>query len=450
MKKILALILVVALTLNFMAIELDVADKPINSIEEQEVRNTIPSFTPLADATKEEMGVLNSKDLYAKSAVLIDGDSGRVLYGKNEEEVLPMASTTKIMTLILALEKGNLDDVVSVSKYASTMPDVQLNIMENENYYLRDLLYSLILNSHNDSAVAIAEHIGGGVKEFAQMMNDKAKEIGCKNTFFITPNGLDAKVTLDNQNNQNPNRIHSTTAKELALIMKYCVMESPLKEEFRKITATDTHTFSNLVKGEDGAYRPGTRSFTCTNHNAFLHLMSGAFSGKTGFTAAAGYCYVGALEREGKTFIVALLACGWPNNKSYKWSDTKKLMNYGLENWETHSLDQVPVDLKKVGEIPVINSEVDFYSKVSKIPLSYEKITDGRTLLLNKDEKVEIDYVIPKHIKAPVKKGQLVGKLRYKVGDTVIRECKVTTNKDMGVMNYSCCIRHIIEKLLLQ
>ena len=132
-------------------------------------------------------------ELFARAAALIDGDSGRLLYGKNADAILPMASTTKLMTCILALEHGNPDDVVTVSEYAASMPDVQLNIRAGETYRLEDLLYSLMLESHNDSAVAVAEHVGGSVEGFAKMMNQKARDIGCGvQTFFITPNGLDA------------------------------------------------------------------------------------------------------------------------------------------------------------------------------------------------------------------------------------------------------------------
>ncbi len=155
------------------------------NIKVKDSKDTVPESTPVE---------YPNMQLHAIGAALMDADSGRVLYEKKGNEPLPMASTTKIMTCIIALEKGNLEDVVTVSKYASTMPDVQLRINEGEQYILKDLLYSLMLESHNDVAVAIAEHIGGSVQGFAKMMNDKAKEIGCKNTHFVTPNGLD--ITL--------------------------------------------------------------------------------------------------------------------------------------------------------------------------------------------------------------------------------------------------------------
>ena len=276
-----------------------------------------------------------SLTLYAKSAVLMDAESGRILYEKNGYEILPMASTTKIMTCILALENGDLNDYAEVSSYASGMPKVHLGARSGEFFRLEDLLYSLMLESHNDSAVIIAEHIAGNTGEFADMMNRKARKIGCDNTFFITPNGLDAVSTsTDGQTH-----IHSTTAADLARIMSYCITSSPKKEEFLTITRTASHSFTGFQKsGED--YVSDGRTFTCNNHNAFLSMMEGALSGKTGFTANAGYCYVGSLRQEDRTFVVALLACGWPNNKSYKWSDTKKLMSYGLENYTTHPLQE--------------------------------------------------------------------------------------------------------------
>ena len=156
--------------------------------------------------------------LYALSAVLMDGDSGRVLYEKEGNVIRPMASTTKIMTCIIALEYGDLDKVVKVSKYAASMPDVQLNIKEGQLFVLKDLLYSLMLESHNDTAVAIAEAVAGSVSEFAVLMNNKAKEIGCSDTLFITPNGLDAS-----KEEGRDIKVHSTTAIDLAKIMKYCI-----------------------------------------------------------------------------------------------------------------------------------------------------------------------------------------------------------------------------------
>ncbi|HIZ74244.1 MAG TPA: serine hydrolase, partial [Candidatus Mediterraneibacter stercoravium] len=141
-------------------------------------------------SAEENMDEITASELYARSAVLMDADSGRILFAKNGQEERAMASTTKIMTCILALEKGNLSDKVTVSDNAAAQPRVHLGMQSGQAFKLEDLLYSLMLESHNDSAVAIAEHIGGSVEGFASMMNQKAMELKCTDTYFITPNGL--------------------------------------------------------------------------------------------------------------------------------------------------------------------------------------------------------------------------------------------------------------------
>ena len=176
----------------------------------------------------------------------MDADSGRILFAKNGQEELAMASTTKIMTCILALENGILSDPVQVSANASSQPEVRLGMREGQKFYLEDLLYSLMLESHNDSAVAIAEHIGGSVEGFASMMNQKAMDLSCSSTYFITPNGLDA---------QDETGTHHTTAEDLARIMKYCILESEKKEDFLTLTRTPTSPFADC-DGEGSSSRP--------------------------------------------------------------------------------------------------------------------------------------------------------------------------------------------------
>ena len=342
------------------------------------------------------------KDLYAQAAVLMDADSGRILFEKNGQEVLAMASTTKIMTCILALEKGKSDDVVTASELAASQPKVHLGMQAGEQFKLGDLLYSLMLESHNDSAVAIAEHIGGSIEEFAKMMNAKAKELGCNDTYFITPNGLDAT---------DENGIHATTASELARIMSYCITESPKKEEFLSITAMPSHSFTNVE---------GSRTFGCSNHNSFLTMMEGAISGKTGFTGKAGYCYVGALERDGRTFVVALLACGWPNNKNYKWKDTLKLMEYSVETYTYRDLEQnVELPSVVVGD-GVPESDRLFDEAYAKLEVDYGDET--AQFLLRKDEVLDSEVEIDDALMSPLKQGECVGKLIYSLNGDVIKE----------------------------
>ncbi len=390
-------------------------------------------------------------DLYARGAVLLDADSGRVLYGKEEDVALPMASTTKIMTCILALENGNPEEVVEISSYAASQPQVHLGAAKGESFYLKDLLYSLMLESHNDSAAAIAEHIGGSVEGFADMMNDKAGQIGCENTHFITPNGLDAVEMIDGKECR-----HSTTAKDLALIMRYCIMESPKREEFLEITRTPGYGFAN---------RQGSRSYSCTNHNAFLNMMDGALSGKTGFTGGAGYCYVGALRRDEKTFIVALLACGWPNHKTYKWVDTRKLMEYGLANYEYQNIYR-KVDLKPVKVLEGI-PEKKGYDPYAETAVEVElrekdggKKKEGEkeagaggeelNFLVSMQDEVRIDVAYTGELEAPVKEGTAVGKVVYNLNGEPVKEYDLVVVRDVERKDWLYMVRYILQEYLME
>lgn len=380
--------------------------------------------------------------LYAQSAVLMDAGSGRILYEKNGNEKRPMASTTKIMTCILALEYGNLDDYVEVSSYAAGMPKVKLGMQTGEVYRMEDLLYSLMLESHNDSAVAIAEHIGGSVEGFAEMMNQKARDLGCYDTYFITPNGLDATtVTTGGEK-----KTHATTAADLAKMMSYCIMSSPKKEEFLKITGTAAYQLHNY-RNENGSYVTGGRSFSCNNHNAFLTMMDGALSGKTGFTGNAGYCYVGALQREERTYVVALLACGWPNNKGYKWSDTKELMNYGLENYEYHPLSEAVPKAEYYAPIEVINGQTEQLAQTAYVPVETGQVVQRKTcegVLLREDEAVQIVCKKERALDAPVEKGDEVGSISYLVGEEVYRIEYLTAAEDVPVIDFTWCMKQIL------
>lgn len=353
--------------------------------------------------------------LYAKAAVLMDGDTGRVLYGKASDEVLPMASTTKIMTLILALEYGTPDDVVTVSSYAAKMPDVKLGLRAGEDYRLSDLLYSMMLESHNDSACAVAERVGGSVQEFAAMMNQKAVEIGLTSTYFITPNGLDAEDATG---------VHSTTAEDLAKLMRYCVFVSEEKEKFQEICQTRQYTFTSC---------DGTRQFTVYNKNALLDQMDGVLAGKTGFTGNAGYCYVCAVTVHGKHFIVALLACGWPHNKHYKWADTRALLAYGDAHYEYREIElskiQAPV-------VPVANGLKPVVTGTCEGKL---------TILLSDTETVQQRFVPESRLTAPVARGDTIGILQVSIGNTRLAGYPVYAAETVDKKDFSYYIETVFD-----
>lgn len=352
------------------------------------------------------------ENLYARSAVLMDADTGRILFGKNDNEVMPMASTTKIMTLLVTLEHADLDEIVEVSARAASMPDVQLHIREGERYRLQDLCYSLMLESHNDSAVAIAEHVGGTVEGFAAMMNQKAKHLGCYHTYFITPNGLDA---------EDEHGKHSTTARDLARIMRCCIKN----ETFLSITREPSWTFTDM---------DGNRSFTVQNKNAFLQMMEGALTGKTGFTNEAGYCYVGALERGEKRLITVVLACGWPNHKTWKWMDTKALMNYGLEDYHKETVGSDRMALEPVSVMDGQKEKVEI-------------LTDAalEDFLLKEDDDFTMEVLVPDILKAPVQAGELVGSVAYYINGQIVDLFPVYTASEVKKIDLEWRLRQVID-----
>lgn len=380
-------------------------------------------------------GAVNESKLYSLSACLYDADNERVLYSKEGDEIRAMASTTKIMTCIIALENGNLDDIVDVSKYAASMPNVKLGVITGEKYRLGDLLYSLMLESHNDVAVVIAEHISGSVEEFANLMNQKARDLQCNNTYFITPNGLDATKEVNGVT-----KTHSTTAEELCKIMSYCIKN----EQFLEITRTNNYSFTNKKVSENGEISNGGRSFTVFNKNKFLTMMEGALSGKTGFTGNAGYCYVGALRRDGKTFIVALLGCGWPNNKGYKWKDTTYLMEYGLQNYENMVINDSSIEVPDV--IVHNGTRGDERGDIKIIPKVIEQEFE---LLLCDEDKVTVEINISEELEAPVKKSDIIGNITYKVNDIEIGNEIIVANDDVGEYEIEWCFSRIINMFFL-
>lgn len=382
---------------------------------------------------------LKSNELYALSACLMDADSGRVLYDKNADEVRAMASTTKIMTLIVALEYANEDDIVTVSPYAASMPDVQLNIMAGEQYRLGDLYYAMMLESFNDVAVTIAEYIGECyalnqddrtantdikarsyddskkyVHTFAKLMNEKAKELGCENTYFITPNGLDA---------EDENGKHSTTAKELAVIASYAIKN----ERFNDIIGTRQYSFCEVN---------GTRNCSAYNKDAFLNRMNGAFGIKTGFTGNAGYCFVGALKSDGRTFISVVLGSGWPSNRTYKWKDTRKLMEYGINNFFPRTVFSTIEDYK---DVRVKDGMEESASTCIKGDLS---------LILCDADDVRVVYELEDYIDAPVRVGDVVGKAIIYVNGQRMGSFPITAAAAVERANYMWYLKRLLNVTL--
>lgn len=342
--------------------------------------------------------------VFAKSSILYDAESGRVLYENNSDERVAIASTTKIMTCIITLEKTNdlsKELEVSFSKKAASMPDVQLNAREGETFLVKDLVYSLMLESHNDTAVAIAEAIGGDVEGFAKMMNEKAKELKMNNTNFVTPNGL------DDEN-------HYSTAYDMALLTRYAMRNSM----FKKIICTRQHSF-NSYKKNDNNEKVVDKQYSVSNKDRFLDMMEGACGVKTGYTSEAGYCFVGALERNNKRLISVVLGSGWPPEKNKKWIDTKKIMSYGVENyyykilWDSNEFDY-KINVKK-GE-----------KKTCKL-----RAKGIGQYLVCKEDTYDVKINIPNTIKAPVCENQKIGTAEIYINGKKIEQFDITSDEDI-------------------
>ena len=246
-----------------------------------------------------------TEDTELHSAALFDLTGERVLYSYKAHERLYPASTTKIMTCILALENSKMNETVKFSARATALEPTKLYARTGETFYMRDLLYSLMVPSHNDTAAAIAEHISGSQSKFVSLMNKKAAQLGCTDTHFATPNGLDAGYT------------HYTTASDLAKIARYAIK----KPAFRKIISTKSYSFKSLNTN---------RRFTVSTTNALLGNMPGVIGMKTGYTNKAGHCFVGLCQsQKGNTYISVVL--GGPNSNA-RWRDSRILLNYAYKH----------------------------------------------------------------------------------------------------------------------
>lgn len=250
--------------------------------------------------------IAHSYAISSKSAILIDVNSGRVLYEHNSYEKLPMASTTKIMTGLLACESGKLDKTVKVSPFASGTEGSSLWLKIGEKQTLENLTYGLMLKSGNDAAVSIAEYLGGSVDAFALLMNKRAKEIGAVNTNFKNPHGLDTEE-------------HYTTAYDLALIAR----EAMKNKKFREIVSTKTYSIPMEGEKWDRALK---------NHNKLLWRYDGCNGVKTGFTKKCGRCLVSSAEKGNEKLICVTL------NAPDDWNDHTQLLNYGFDNFTSKNV----------------------------------------------------------------------------------------------------------------
>ena len=265
-----------------------------------------------------------------------------------------------------------------------------------------------MLESYNDCAVAIAEHISGSVETFCENMTSKARDLGAHDTSFQTPNGLDAKE-------------HYTTARDLAVVSAYAI-KNP---DFLEIINQRSYSMTDVS---------GNRSFCLHNKDLFLDMYDGAIGIKTGFTNGAGYCFVGAVKQEKKTFVSVVLGSGWPPNKGWKWKDTCKLMDYGMEHFSRRKIIDQSISL---GNILVEQG------KQEMVPI---ELKDECELLLGEYENVTWKLKIKKKQTAPIKRGEVLGFVIIKVNGKEYQKLKIVSKKEVKEITYEDVIFRIIKK----
>lgn len=337
-----------------------------------------------------------SPTINSKAAILVEVSTGRILYEKNSTKQLYPASTTKVMTAILVLEKCNLTDMVTVNETAlGNLPSgyVTCDLQVDEEISVNDLLYALMVKSANDAAYVLAEHVGGSVDAFADMMNIKAREIGCTGTHFVNPNGVH-----DDR--------HYSTAYDLYLITKYAMQN----ETFRKLVATTEYTLPATNK-----YPNADRSFTTTNQllnpESTAYYYKYATGVKTGYTSQAGNCIISMASRDGLDFIAVVLGGGaTPSELNARFIDSKTLFNYGYDNYT----------LTKVKEAKTVVETIEIENGTKETKNLNVLINDSITVINNKS--INMNDIIPEikideNLLAPIEKGQVIGSIKYKVDD---------------------------------
>ena len=328
-------------------------------------------------------------------AIVIERNSNRILYEKKAFDKAYIASTTKIMTCIVALEHNDLNSIVKVSKKAARTGGSDVGLKEGDEIIFSELLYGLMLKSGNDSAVAIAEHTAGSVEEFAKLMNKKALDLGALSTNYVTPHGLDT----DN---------HYSTAYDLAIITNYA-LQNPT---FQKLVSTTYHTMT---------FKDG-KTKELKNTNPLLFSYPGTTGVKTGYTGLANRCLVASAKQNNMELIAVTL--GEPSSK-LRISDTTKLLNYCFKNYSLCNITNLyPAQFTIPVQKSLEKNILPIYETYLIIPLTEQE-----------QQNVTLQSYFPKEINAPVKAKQEVGKVQFLLNDEILGEVNLLCSKDIKKKN---------------
>lgn len=356
-----------------------------------EIDNSIPAINLKVYNQKTNTNSTALK-ISAQYAILMDFESGRALYEKNARKRTPMASTTKIMTGIVAIENSSLDDEVAISKRAAMVGGSQIHLTSGQKFKMRDLLNGLLLNSGNDAAIAIAEHVGGSVDGFLNLMNEKAMELGAKDTHFKSPHGLDIEG-------------HYSTAYDLALIARY---------------ALENKQFSNIVASRTAWFPTGI----LRNTNELLELYSGADGVKTGYTGLAGRCLVASATRNGVRLISVVLNAP---TRTERAKSSKIVLDYGFTNFKRTQLATLG---EKIVDMKIYRGKKDFVS-------AYTAENCVMPLSMNEISKMKKEFVpIGDIIRAPIISGEVVGNLKFTSNGKEIVKVPVIVNENVKKLEW--------------
>lgn len=337
------------------------------------------------------------------SAILIDAKTGRVLYEKEADTKRFPASTTKIMTAILCIEHGNLDDIITIGTNPSLVErgSSQIYLIPGEQLTLEQLLYAMMLESANDAAVAIAEHISGSVEEFAKLMNKRAKELGAENTNFVNPNGLHDDM-------------HVTTARDLALIAKYG-MTLP---KFREVVNTVKYTIPETNKQPVRDYITNTNKLIWKANKTYSYEY--AIGIKTGYTVKAKNNLVAGAQKDDMELISVVMNENGISNSSNVYTATKELFEYGFNNYSNKAL-------LTEGQIVTTVTLPDSEEKINLLS------SENFNLLVSNDEisKIESTITVNDDIKKPINKSQVLGFISYSIGGRVIEKIDLLSSEEL-------------------
>ena len=366
--------------------------------------NTEKEIIESATTPTEEIKI---PDTNSRACVVIDRNTNTVLYGKNENQKRKMASTTKIMTATIIIENCNLNETIEISKKAAGTGGSRLGLKTGDKITIKDLLYGLMMRSGNDSAVALAEYAGGSIEGFSEKMNQKALELGLKNTHFETPHGLDSDE-------------HYTTAYELALLSNY---------------ALNNKTFAQIV---------GTKEYTITingypkqlsNTNELLWNLDGVYGIKTGFTNGANRCLVTACKRNNMDIICVVLGA---DTKKFRTQDSVKLINYIFDNFKPVNIEKIINDNFENWKTKYLNKIVINKSYSKNFDLKIDNITNS-VIPIRKDyiDLITIDINCPLYFEAPLSANSKLGCVNFHVSDTIDFEYSIYNSYEIKRKNWN-------------